>query len=265
MPLFGPICLLTAALMVAPSAPPRGVDAVPPARPVELRFYAAASLRDVLGELAPAIERATGTALVWNLGASSDLARQIVAAHKADVFFSADEAWMDQLAEAGLVDAASRRSPLSNRLVIVVPATSAARVFAPEDLAAPTVRRLSLASPAAVPAGKYAKAWLESRGLWDALAGRVVPALDVRAALAAVESGAIDAGIVYRTDAAAARRVRVVFEVPEGEGPAISYALAALRDRPHLELARAVVAWLCGPEAAAVFERHGFGLRAGCR
>ena len=89
-----------------------------------------------------------------------------------------------------------------------------------------------------------------------------MPALDVRAALAAVESGAIEAGIVYRTDAASARRVRVAFEVPAEEGPPISCALAALADRPHLARAREVVAWLCGPEAAAVYARHGFGLRA---
>ncbi len=230
--------------------------------PVELRFYAAASLRDVLQELAPALERATGTTLVFNLGASNDLARQIVAAGKADLFFSADEGWMDHLAAEGLVDTASRRSPLSNRLVVIVPAESPLRIASARDLAASSVRRLSLANPEAVPAGKYARAWLERSGVWSALAERVVPALDVRAALAAVESGAIEAGIVYRTDAASARRVRVAFEVPAEEGPPISYALAALADRPHLARAREVVAWLCGPEAAAVYARHGFGLRA---
>jgi molybdate transport system substrate-binding protein len=233
------------------------------AEPVELRMSAAASLRDVLDELAPALERATGARLMLNLGGSSDLARQIVAAARADLFFSADEAWMDHVAVAGLVDAASRRSPLSNRLVVVVPAASALEIRDARDLAGPAVRRLSLAQPETVPAGRYAKAWLESRGAWDAVAARVVPALDVRAALAAVESGAIDAGIVYRTDAARSTRVRIAFEVPADEGPAISYALAAIAGRPRLELARRVVAWLAGPEAASVFERHGFVVRAG--
>jgi len=224
---------------------------------------AAASLRDVLDELAPALERATGARLVLNLGGSSDLARQIVAAARADLFFSADEAWMDHVAAAGLVDAASRRSPLSNRLVVVVPAASALEIRDARDLAGPAVRRLSLAQPETVPAGRYAKAWLESRGAWDAVAARVVPALDVRAALAAVESGAIDAGIVYRTDAARSERVRIAFEVPVDEGPAISYALAAVAGRPRLGLARRVVDWLTGPEAAPVFERHGFVVRTG--
>lgn len=232
--------------------------------PVEIQFYAAASLRDALEQLAPAIERATGTRLVWNLGASNDLARQIVAAGKADVFFSADEGWTDRVAEAGWVDPGSRRSPISNRLVVIVPADSSLTIASAADLASPRLRRLSLAQPDAVPAGKYAKAWLESQGVWGAVAERVVPAIDVRAALAAVESGAIEAGVVYRTDARMSVRVRVAYEVPEGEGPRISYALAAMAGRPQSERARAareVVAWLAGPEAAGVFERLGFVVR----
>lgn len=231
----------------------------------EIDVYAAASLRDVLEELAPRIEAATGARLVFNFGASSDLARQIVAAHKADVFFSADEAWMDHVAKAGLVDTGSRCSPLSNRLVVVVPRNSTLVVAEAADLAAPTLRRLSLAHPEAVPAGKYAKAWLEGRGIWASLAARVVPAVDVRAALAAVESGGTDAGIVYRTDAAISKRVRVAFEVPEAEAPGISYALAALQDRPQRELARAVVAGLRAPEAAPMYERFGFSFRSPAR
>lgn len=232
------------------------------AEPTEIQVYAAASLRDVLQEMAPAAERATGTRLVFNLGASNDLARQIVAANKADIFFSADEGWMDRVAEAGLVDLGSRRSPLSNQLVVVVPLESSVAITSAADLASPEVRRLSLANPDSVPAGKYAKAWLESRRQWTAVAERVIPGLDVRAALAAVESGAVEAGVVYRTDAAISKRVRVAFEVPESEGPRVSYAIAALQPRPNLELSRAVVAWICGQGAAPYFARSGFIVRA---
>lgn len=239
-----------------------GVGASAEREPVAIQLYAAASLRDVLYELGPALERVTGTSVTLNLGASSDLARQIVAANKADVYFSADETWMNHVAEAGLVDEASRRSPLSNRLVVVVPADSRLDIRSAADLAAPTVRRLSLAHPETVPAGKYAKAWLESRGQWVAVAERVVPALDVRAALVAVESGAVEAGVVYSTDAAISRGVRVAYVVPESAAPRISYTLAALAERPHLDAARAVVTWLAGPEAAPVFERFGFVPRA---
>lgn len=253
---------LTFALILGFCLAPHGVGATPAQEPVEIQLYAAASLRDALQELAPALERATGASMVLNLGASSDLARQIVAANRADIYFSADEAWMDHVAKAGLVDAGSRRSPLSNRLVVVVPADSTLEVGAAADLASPSVRRLSLAQPETVPAGKYAKAWLESQGRWEAVAERVVPALDVRAALAAVESGAVEAGVVYSTDAAISDRVRVAYEVPESAGPQISYALAALAERPHLDVARTVVAWLAGPRAAPVFERFGFVARA---
>ena len=243
-----------ASLSVALAAPP----ASPAPAPVEIVVYAAASLRDVLQQVSPACEKVLAARLVFNFGASNDLARQIEAASKADVFLSADETWMDHVAQAGLVDAASRRSLLSNRLVVVGASDSALRVGSASDLSAPAVRRMALANPEAVPAGKYAKAWLEKAGIWASVAERVVPLPDVRAALAAVESGAADVGIVYRTDAAISRKIKVLFEVPAAEGPKISYAVAALGGRPNVETARKLVAWLAGPEAVAAFERSGF-------
>ncbi len=247
--------------IVALLTPAPSIAAGPSTSPVELQLDAAASLGDVLAELAPALERATGVRATLNLAGSSSLARQIVAAGKADLFFSADEAWMDELAAKGLVDSASRCSPLSNRLVVVVARESPLELRSAADLSRPEVRHLALAEPEAVPAGRYAKAWLERSGGWSAVADRVVPTLDVRAALAAVEAGAAEAAVVYGTDAARSQRARVAFQVPEAEGPPISYALAAMAGRPHLELARHAVAWLCGPEAAAVFARHGFVVR----
>ena len=229
-----------------------------PSPRAEIVVYAAASLRDVLRQIAPACEEALEVSLVFNFGASNDLARQIDAGNKADVFFSADEDGMDRVARAGLVDADSRRSLLSNRLVVIGAADSTLSVGSSSDLAAPGVRRISLADPEVAPAGKYAKAWLERAGVWKAVRDRMVPALDVRAALAVVESGGAEVGIVYRTDAAISRRVRVLYEVPAGEGPRISYAVAALGDRPQVAAARRLVAWLAGPEAATTFERFGF-------
>ena len=226
--------------------------------PVEIAVYAATSLRDAMARVQPICEAATGTKLVLNLGASNELARQIRAANKADVFISADEDWMNTLAEAGLVDTASRRRLLSNGLVVVGPADSPLAIRGAADLAAPGVRRLALADPAAVPAGRYARAWLERQGVWERVRDRVVPGMDVRAALAAVEAGAVEAGIVYRTDMALARQARILFEVPPAEGPAISYPAAALDDRPHLETARRVVDCLASPAADEVFRSLGF-------
>lgn len=246
-------------LVLSTGAGPASLEAAPAAPPaVELTVYAAASLRDALDELGPACGKAAGAALRFNFGASNDLAHQILAANKADVFFSADEAWMDQVAAQGLVDAASRRSLLSNRLVVVAPADSTLSVASAADLAGPGVKRLSLANPDAVPAGKYAKAWLEKAGAWEKVKDKVAPTPDVRAALATVESGGVDAGIVYGTDAVIAKGVKVIFSVPVAEGPRVSYPIAALAERPHLESARRAVDCLAGAGGRAVFERHGF-------
>ncbi len=231
---------------------------MPPGAAVELSVYAASSLSDALVAAAPACERATGTRLVFNFAASNLLARQIVAAAKADLFVSADEDWMDHVQDAGLLDVATRRTLVSNRLVVVAPAGSELRIHDPAELAGPGIHRLSLAQPEAVPAGRYAAAWLRSVGIWRQVESRVVPALDVRAALAAVESGAVDAGIVYATDAAIGHGVKVLYEVPPGTGPSITYPVAVIRGRPHTGAARAVLDCLSGPGASRVFERFGF-------
>jgi molybdate transport system substrate-binding protein len=236
----------------------RAADAAAAPPPIELTVYAAASLRDALGEIATICEGPTGSRLLFNFGASNDLARQIVAAHKADIFFSADESWMEHVAGAGLVDAASRRALLSNRLVVVAPSDSTLAVAGAADLARASIRRLALANPDAVPAGRYAKAWLEKSGVWEKVRDRVVPGTDVRATLATVEAGAVEAGIVYRTDAAITSRVRVVYVVPEEEGPRIVYPVAAMGDRPHLDTARRVVDCFSGQKAREQFERLGF-------
>ncbi len=245
-------------VLIGTLAPGREQAAAADPGPVELAVYAAASLRDALDEAGPACGREAGAGVVFNFGASNDLARQILTANKADVFLSADEGWMDQLAAQGLVDPVSRRGLLSNRLVVVVPADADLAIASAADLAGPRVKHLSLANPEAVPAGKYAKAWLEKTGAWNAVRDRVAPAPDVRAALAAVEAGAAQAAIVYATDAAIAKRAKIAYTVPESEGPKISYPVAALRERPHLDAARRLVACLGGPEARRVFVRFGF-------
>ncbi len=223
----------------------------------DVTVYAAASLADALEEIARGYEQASGNRVVLNVGASSDLARQIQAGAAADLFFSADRAQMDILEKAGLVRHADRVDLLSNVLVVVVPAAAATRIAAPADLLG--LRRVALGDPEAVPAGVYARTWLESIGLWSALRGRVIPTLNVRAALAAVETGNVDAGIVYRTDAALSRRVRVAFTVPAESGPAIVYVvapLAASRTAAARDLARR----LAGAEGRAVFGKYGFRL-----
>jgi molybdate transport system substrate-binding protein len=259
-PATGAATVLIAAILIARIAagPPGAAAASRGDGTDAVRLYAAASLREVLLEIGPECERATGARLIFNFGASSDLARQIVAAGRAEVFFAADEAWMDHVERAGLVQPGTRVSPFSNGLVVVVPRDSPLEVRGAGDLARPEVKRLALANPDAVPAGRYARTWLETTGVWDAVRRRVVPAIDVRAALATVESGAVEAGVVYRTDAALSPRVRIAFDVPAAEGPPISYALAALRSDRPARAARAVAAWLAGSGPAPDYRKFGF-------
>jgi molybdate transport system substrate-binding protein len=140
-------------------------------------------------------------------------------------------------------------------LVVVVPATTTALLSGPGDLL--KVRRLALADPQAVPAGVYARMWLESIGLWDEMEDKVVPTLNVRAALSAVESENADAGIVYRTDAGVSKRVKVAFEVPRGQGPFIVYPLAPLAGSTKAATGE-LVRHLTSAEARVVYGRYGF-------
>jgi len=220
----------------------------------EIGVFAAASLADVLTEIGRAWEAASGHHPVFNFGGSSDLARQILAGAPADVFFSADTVQMGLVVRQGLARAADSGDLLSNTLVVIVPASSAARVAAARDLTA--FARIALADPEAVPAGVYARSWLEAEGVWSALAERIVPMLHVRAALAAVESGNVDAGIVYKTDAARSSRARIALEVSPERGPKIRYPVAPLAGSKPA--AASFVAYLKSAAARAVFVRHGF-------
>jgi molybdate transport system substrate-binding protein len=220
--------------------------------------FAAASLTDALKEIAASWEIAGGESVVFNFAASSLLARQIREGAPADVFLSADEAQMDGLERAGLVVPGTRRSVLSNTLVAVVPKDSALRIASARDLAGPGVERLALAEPTSVPVGVYSKKFFERVGIWDALAPKVVPTENARATLAAVESGNVDAGIVYRTDAAISKHVRIAFEIPAAMGPAISYPFALVKGALRETEARRFLAYLGSPAARAVFVRYGF-------
>ncbi len=232
--------------------------AVPTARGQEILVFAAASLTESLEEIGKSFEAQTKVPVRFSFGASSDLARQIEAGAPADIFFSADTARMDGLERAGFVKREHRREFLSNQLVVVVPADSKVAIARQQDLL--KLPRLALADPEAAPAGIYAKKWLESAGLWKEIEPHVVPSLDVRAALAAVESGAVSAGIVYRTDAAISRRVRIAYAVENG--PEIIYSVAPLV-RSRGKAAAAFVRFLESDAGRAVFARRGFRIRTG--
>ncbi len=222
----------------------------------EVTVSAAASLTDVLQQVAKLYRLRSGNTLVLNLAASNTLARQIAAGARVDVFISADEAQMNAVS-AHIVEG-SRKDVLSNQLAIAVPDDRPRRFVSARDLADPAIVRIALGDPAAVPAGVYAKAYLQTLGVWEAIASKVVPMGSVRLALAAVENGAADAAIVYRTDIPTARRAREAFVVPFDEGPRIRYPAAAIEGGPNPEGAKDFLEFLDSPEAMALFKRAGF-------
>src|SRR3954451_1243833 len=178
---------------------------------------AAVSLSDALKEIAAGYEKQSSDRIRFNFGASNLLARQIEEGAPVDLFFSADEAKMDALEKKGLILKETRRSRLSNLLVIIVPPTRNTAVRGPLDLRRDAIKRIALAEPQTVPAGIYAKEYLQKIKLWPAVEWKVIPTENARAALAAVESGNVDAAIVYQTDAAMSKKVKIAYQIPRSD------------------------------------------------
>lgn len=231
------------------------------AQAADLIVFGAASLTDSLKDLGAAYEQQTGQKVVFNFAASSMLARQIHEGAPADIFFSADETQMDNLARQGLIDPATRRDRLGNTLVIVVPAGSALAISSAGDLTNSSIQQIALADPKSVPAGVYAKEWLEKLQLWKGIEPKVVPTENVRGALAAVASGNVAAGIVYKTDAAISKKVKVAYEVTGTAAPDIRYPLALVKSSAQPEIARQFLEYLDSEKAAEVFKKYGFIVR----
>lgn len=224
-----------------------------PLQGAEVRVLAAASLTDALQEIAAGYSQ---DHVVLQFGASSLLARQIEAGAPADLFLSADERTMNELAARKRIDPRTRVSVLSNTLVIL-----GHRIRAPRQLAEARIESIALAEPSTVPAGVYAREYLQKIGIWDDVKGKVIPTENVRAALAAVDAGNADAAIVYKTDARMARHAQVVYEVPRADGPAISYPFAVVADAGHRAAALRFLAHLRSAKARAIFVKYGFDVR----
>jgi molybdate transport system substrate-binding protein len=238
--------VLAAALLLLTA----GVAAREPAPVV----VAAASLQEALGEAAAAWAARGHARPVLAFGASSALARQIQAGAPADLFASADQAWMDVLASKGLLAAGSRADLTGNRLVVIAARGDRTRLTLPTLGRVLAAGPLAMADPTAVPAGRYGRAALVRLGAWDAVRPRVVRAENVRAALALVERGAAPYGIVYATDARASRRVRVAGVFPRWSHPPIRYPVARLKDGGGEGFRR----FLLSREGQAILARHGF-------
>ena len=221
--------------------------------------FAAASLKTALDEIDARFAAETGAAPVASYAAASALAKQIEQGAPADVFISADLAWMDYLADKGLIRADTRVALLGNALVLIAaPGTAEVKLDGSVDLAALVGDgKLATGDVKSVPVGKYAKAALEKLGLWPALAPKIAGAESVRAALALVARGEAKYGIVYTTDAKSEPKVAVVGTFPAASHPPIVYPAAITKDSTHPAAAR-YLDFLRGPEAAKIFAAQGF-------
>lgn len=225
--------------------------------------FAAVSLKDALDEQVRNFEANGRYKVSVSYAASSTLAKQIENGAPAALFISADLDWMDYLASRGLIDLKSRTNLLSNRLVLVAPVSSPVRAVIAPNFPLRTLLgggRLAIADPDHVPAGKYARAALESLGVWNSVSGLTARADNVRAALALVSRGEAPLGIVYRTDALGDRQVRIVAEFQESTHPPIVYP-AALMNVQRSPVARSLLDYLKSVAARGVWKKYGFAPR----
>ena len=218
----------------------------------------AVSLSDALRTAADEFERTTDVTVDLNVGASDTLATQLLAGASVDLFFSADSRQMDRVEAGGRVVTSTRVDLLSNQLVVVSHVDLAGRVSGITDLEHSRVGRIAMGDPDSVPAGVYAREFLESVGMWDTVRSKVVPTRGVRAALAAVEAGNADVGVVYRTDVALAENVAIAFVIPIDQGPQIRYVAAVTAGAPHEAAARQLLTFLRAGRAQRIFEDAGF-------
>ena len=225
----------------------------------DLLVFGAASLKNALDD-ADAQYQSAGHKVVVSYGASSALAKQIENGAPADIFISADLDWMDYVAEHKLIKPETRFNLLGNKLVLIAPADSRINLtIGPNFPLAQALGndRLAMAEPSAVPAGKYGKAALEALGVWTSVASKIAPAQDVRATLLLVARGEAPLGIVYQTDAASDKSVKIVAAFPESTHPPIIYPIAVTTASTNPDAA-AYIGFLKSPAAKPAFEKQGF-------
>jgi molybdate transport system substrate-binding protein len=232
----------------------------PAAHAEDLLVFAAASLKNALDDADAAYRKQGGGKVTVSYAASGPLAKQLENGAPADLFVSADLDWMDYAQGKGLIKAQTRVNLLGNRLVLVAPASSSAKVEIGPDFQLAALlgdQRLAIGDPQSVPAGKYAQTALETLGAWDRVKDKAAKAESVRAALALVSRGETPFGIVYETDVAADPGVKIVGIFPDDSHPPIIYPIAITAITRKAEAVK-FLAWLRSPEAAPFFEKQGF-------
>lgn len=226
---------------------------------VTLTISAAASLKESLEEIAPLFEKEQqNIRLTLNFGASGSLQKQIEQGAPVDLFLSAGQKQMTALMDKGLIKPESKTDLLRNRLVLVRPADATGELASLTDLKKTEFGTIALGEPEVVPAGAYTKEALEHTGLWEALSSKMIFAKDVTQVLTYVESGNVDAGFVYESDAKGSSNIQIGLVVDEESHAPILYPAGVVAASEHQEEAGQFLQFLQSREARQVFVDHGF-------
>jgi molybdate transport system substrate-binding protein len=232
------------------------------AEPVELTILAAASLTDATTKIAELYKTvAPNVTLTFSYGASGALQTQIEEGAPADLFMSAAPKQMNALDEKGLLLADTRKDLLLNKIVLITPKDSSLGLTSFEDVSTDKVKTIALGEPAGVPVGQYAEQVFTSLGTLDAVKAKANYGSDVKQVLSWVESGEVDCGVVYATDAKTSDKVSVVCEAPEGSHDAVVYPAAVIASSTSPDDAKAFLDYLSSDEAKAVFVEYGFTMK----
>lgn len=229
------------------------------AEPVNLTISAAASLTDSFEELKEIyVGENKNVNITYNFGSSGTLQKQIDQGAEADIFISAANKQMDALKGENLIVNDSLFTLLENSVVLVVPNDSDLTISDFKDLTDENIKKIALGEPSTVPAGQYAEEVLTNVGVLDQVKSKAVYAKDVKEVLTWVESGNVDAGIVYGSDAKSSDKVKVIATAEEGSHSPVAYPAAVISSSKNQEEANKFLDFLCSDKAKEVFEEGGF-------
>ncbi|MDQ0200769.1 molybdate ABC transporter substrate-binding protein [Neobacillus ginsengisoli] len=224
---------------------------------VALTVSAAASLQNALTDIKAAYEKAhPNVTITYNFGASGALQQQISQGAPVDLFFSAAEDKFNQLVQKGTIEKQKDADLLGNDLVLVVPKDNTKGIKDFTDLT--KAAKISLGTPESVPAGQYGKETLSNLNIWNAVQGKVVYAKDVRQVLTYVETGNVDAGIVYKTDALISPKVTIIATAKDSTHKPIIYPVGVIKDSAHVKDAKQFYDYLHNAKSVRTFEKYGF-------
>lgn len=259
---FRYFCVFYIILLLSACGPQQNTDDIPQEnknKNVELTISAAASLHDVLLEVESEFKKnSPSISLVFNFGGSGALQQQIEKGAPIDLYVFADEEKANILNEKGLVVKDTASNFLGNQLVLVVPKQSDPGISNVDDLLLKEINKVAIGTPESVPAGNYSKQALQKLGLWEQIETKIIPTKDVRQVLTYVETGNVDAGFVYITDALHSDKVKIAVKIPENTHESIVYSTGILRSSKHKSEAGAFLDYLLGESANVIYKKHGF-------